>query len=247
VVRCPGHCGHHQRQVLLQSQVRFFLLQPLFPGRCLLPLTLLFLSRILSPLPVTTLNTSDLSTTNLARIGVSYLHTDVGKLGEVPLSWGYGGTGKKVSAGNFQDYGQPFGPGDEITCLVDLTAEPGLLSFAKNGMPLGIAYHIPRPYQPSTALFPHVLVKNLSVRVDFAGVQPPNIPRSVPWQPIINGHHPWRVSAPNPDAAARLLLVVHHYDAPMHWEPRYCDRVASHHQCLRNMLVVFAKILARCT
>lgn len=42
-----------------------------------------FRVRILQPLPVNVRNTDDLATAHLARIGVSYLETPVGQLGEV--------------------------------------------------------------------------------------------------------------------------------------------------------------------
>ena len=39
-------------------------------------------------------------------------------LGEVPHSYGYGGTGKVMENNNYQTYGESFGLGDVIGCFV---------------------------------------------------------------------------------------------------------------------------------
>jgi hypothetical protein len=56
---------------------------------------------------------------------------------------------------------QTFGPGDEVVCMVDLTATPGTLSFVKNGLPLGTAYQLPRLHTGGAPqpLLPHVMVR----------------------------------------------------------------------------------------
>ena len=47
------------------------------------------------------------------------------QLGEEPLSFGYGGTGKASVACKFRDYGIRFGaPGDVVGCYLDLTVNP---------------------------------------------------------------------------------------------------------------------------
>lgn len=43
-------------------------------------------------------------------------------LGEAPLSYGYGGTGKVVVNNRYNEYGEKYGPGDIIGCyLVSVT------------------------------------------------------------------------------------------------------------------------------
>ncbi len=86
--------------------------------------------------------------------------------------------------------------------MVDLSATPGSLTFVKNGMPLGQAYQIPRMLGQAgkgpagfTPLFPHVMVKNAVVRVDFMGARPPALPMQVPWTGELNGFLPWQVGA----------------------------------------------------
>ena len=39
-------------------------------------------------------------------------------LGETPLSYGYGCTGKAVVNNQYNEYGEPYGDGDVITCLL---------------------------------------------------------------------------------------------------------------------------------
>ena len=40
------------------------------------------------------------------------------ELGETPLSYGYGCTGKAVVNNQYKEYGEPYGDGDVITCLL---------------------------------------------------------------------------------------------------------------------------------
>ena len=61
----------------------------------------------------------------------------------------------------FEDYGQTFGTGDVLGCLVD--REEGKLLFTKNGEALGVAFHLPNEMQ-GRGLFPAVCGKNFSVR-----------------------------------------------------------------------------------
>ena len=129
---------------------------------------------------------------HLARVGFSKLHTDVGKLGEEPDSWGYGSTGRRSLNGRYESYGQSFGVGDEITCFLDLSSERARISFAKNSMPLGTAFNFTRPADRGGALFPHVLLKNVSVRVDFDGAV---YGEQGVTGASLDGYLPWKVSS----------------------------------------------------
>lgn len=42
-----------------------------------------------------------------------------------------------MTEGKFELYGAPFGPGDAVSCFVDLTSESPSLSFSLNGVALG--------------------------------------------------------------------------------------------------------------
>lgn len=76
----------------------------------------------------------------LVRVGWS---TKVGslELGTDKQSFGFGGTGKKSHAKQFDDYGEPFGLNDIIGCCFD---GPSLqISYVKNGNSFGPAHSLP--------------------------------------------------------------------------------------------------------
>nr|CAB3485888.1 unnamed protein product [Digitaria exilis] len=133
---------------------------------------------------------------HLCRIGVSRGDDPVGALGESDHSFGFGGTGKFSHQRRFADYGVRFGVGDTIVCAVDLDSKPmASVGFARNGKWLGIAKHFDagekglglvdapvRPMQWESALFPHVLLKNVVVEMQFSredGLEP------------VDGYEPW--------------------------------------------------------
>ncbi|CAN7995447.1 unnamed protein product, partial [Ixodes hexagonus] len=108
----------------------------------------------------------DEPTPNVARVGFSTESASM-QLGEEPLSYGYGGTGKISVDCKFKDYGQPFAEGDVILGLADMDSDPVRLSFAKNGNDLGVAFEVPKATLAGQPLFPHVLSKNCSFEVNF--------------------------------------------------------------------------------
>ncbi|KAJ1273001.1 hypothetical protein BS78_06G246400 [Paspalum vaginatum] len=133
---------------------------------------------------------------HLCRIGVSRGDDPVGALGESDRSFGYGGTGKFSHQRRFVNYGVRFGVGDTVVCAVDLDSKPmASIGFARNGEWLGIARHFDagekglglvdapvRPRQWESALFPHVLLKNVVVEMQFSredGLEP------------VDGYEPW--------------------------------------------------------
>ena len=83
-------------------------------------------------------------------------------LGEEPNSYGFGGTGKFSVNSKFTNYGEPFGAGDVIGCLLDLESRPPTLSYSKNGRWFGVAcpLHTHPVGKEDMALFPHILSKN---------------------------------------------------------------------------------------
>ena len=92
-------------------------------------------------------------------IGVSTRAAAVSQLGS-GSSWAYASSGQKWST---------FTVGDQIGCFLDLESEAGSLSFSHNGKWLGNAFEVPQPDSSQNALFPHILIKNLQVEVDFVG------------------------------------------------------------------------------
>lgn len=85
-------------------------------------------------------------------------------LGTDRLSFGFGGTGKKSHNRQFDDYGEPFGKSDVITCVLDLDRSE--VSFLKNGVDLGVAFSIDARLQ-GKAFYPSVALKNAEISFNF--------------------------------------------------------------------------------
>ncbi|CAE1294447.1 HNRNPUL1 [Acanthosepion pharaonis] len=96
------------------------------------------------------------------------------QLGEEPNSYGFGGTGKFSVNSKFTNYGEPFGAGDVIGCLLDLESRPPTISYSKNGRWYGVAcpLHTHPVGKEDLALFPHVLSKNCKFKVNFGQTTP---------------------------------------------------------------------------
>ncbi|XP_022139874.1 heterogeneous nuclear ribonucleoprotein U-like protein 1 isoform X2 [Momordica charantia] len=119
---------------------------------------------------------------HVCRLGISRGDSPVGNLGETKQSFGFGGTGKFSNAGKFSDYGEKFGIGDTIVCAVNLESKPlASIGFSKNGKWLGTAIQFDagprglgvvdsplRKLQRESAFFPHVLLKNVVVQLQFS-------------------------------------------------------------------------------
>lgn len=103
----------------------------------------------------------------LCRVGFSTQNGtyDVGTDRE---TFGFGGTGKKSTARQFDTYGEPFGIKDVVGCYLDL--ENYTIMFSKNGKNLGPAFDIPTNLY-GTAFFPSVTLKNAEMKFNF-GDQP---------------------------------------------------------------------------
>ncbi|XP_066970862.1 tigger transposable element-derived protein 1-like isoform X1 [Macrobrachium rosenbergii] len=93
-------------------------------------------------------------------------------LGEEPFSYGYGGTAKASTNLKFKDYGQPFGKGDVIGCYLDMDSEPITMSFSVNGRNFGKCYEVSHRSLQGKALFPHILTKNYTFKVNFGSEYP---------------------------------------------------------------------------
>ncbi|KAK1325837.1 hypothetical protein QJS10_CPA01g01137 [Acorus calamus] len=119
---------------------------------------------------------------NICRIGISRGDVALANLGESAHSFGFGGTGKFSNAKKFVDYGIKFGVGDTIVCTVDLESKPlASIGFSKNGKWLGTAMQFDagpkglgvvdspqKKLQWESAVYPHVLLKNVVVELQFA-------------------------------------------------------------------------------
>jgi len=111
---------------------------------------------------------------NVCRVGASLPLSSL-FLGDTAESYGYGGTGKKSHNNEFLEFGGSYGPGDVIGCIIDV--DNLTLAFTKNGRFQGIAHQNLTPACKTQGLFPHVLLKNVDIQVNFskkgAWFQPP--------------------------------------------------------------------------
>ncbi|OVA14433.1 SPla/RYanodine receptor subgroup [Macleaya cordata] len=119
---------------------------------------------------------------HVCRVGISRGDDTVASLGETEYSYGFGGTGKFSNSGKFSNFGEKFGVGDTIVCVVNLENKPlASVGFWKNGKWLGTAGEFDvgpnglglvnspvRNLQWETAVFPHVLLKNVVVQMQFS-------------------------------------------------------------------------------
>ncbi|XP_015602047.1 ATP-dependent RNA helicase Ddx1 [Cephus cinctus] len=99
----------------------------------------------------------------LCRVGWSTSQANL-DLGTDKFGWGFGGTGKKSNARQFDDYGEAFGMHDVIGCLLDLTN--GQIKFTKNGVDLGVAFTL-NAQQKSQTFYPAVVLKNAEMSFNF--------------------------------------------------------------------------------
>ncbi|XP_066970072.1 heterogeneous nuclear ribonucleoprotein U-like protein 1 [Macrobrachium rosenbergii] len=88
-------------------------------------------------------------------------------LGEEPFSYGYGGTAEASTGLLSRKYGRPFGKGDVIGCFLDMDSRPITMSFSVNGRSFGKCFEVSHHKLRGRALFPHILTKNCSFKVNF--------------------------------------------------------------------------------
>jgi ATP-dependent RNA helicase DDX1 len=98
----------------------------------------------------------------LCRVGWSAA-TASRDLGNDREGFGFGGTGKKSNARNFEDYGRAYTKGDVVGCYMD--ADEGIIHFAVNGQQFPTAFTIPASIKGRIALFPAVVLKNAEMLV----------------------------------------------------------------------------------
>eukprot|EP00667_Euglena_gracilis_P023345 EG_transcript_26337 len=93
----------------------------------------------------------------LVRVGWSSLEAQR-ELGTDRLGFGYGGTGKKSFAKQFDDYGVQFKKGDVVGCCLDRQANQ--IRFLVNGKDQGVAFDPIPSTLKEEALYPAVCLKN---------------------------------------------------------------------------------------
>eukprot|EP00923_Selenidium_pygospionis_P039667 GHVN01068889.1.p1 GENE.GHVN01068889.1~~GHVN01068889.1.p1 ORF type:complete len:780 (+),score=115.74 GHVN01068889.1:303-2342(+) len=85
-------------------------------------------------------------------------------LGTDDRGFGFGGTGKKSWNSKFEDYGDSFGEGDVIGCLLDRESQQ--ISFCKNGRAMGVAFDLPHQLH-SSGLKPALCGKGFQLDITF--------------------------------------------------------------------------------
>lgn len=101
--------------------------------------------------------------TGLCRCGWSTVGASH-NLGTDKQGFGFGGTGKKSHANQFDVYGEPYTVGDVLGCFIDLEAKR--ISYTKNGVDLGVAFKMPGHLRDQ-AFYAAATVKNAELRFNF--------------------------------------------------------------------------------
>lgn len=127
---------------------------------------------------------SELSSQCGCVVGVSRRDTDVVREPFGPGRWLWCSEGSIMTEREPVN-GEAFGVGDEVFVLVELyKQQPGSISFSKRtGSDVRVI--IPPAEEP---LFPHVMIKNCEIRIDFEGLQ-----HDPDQFPFLEGFLPWKV------------------------------------------------------
>ena len=89
-------------------------------------------------------------------------------LGESEKSWCYSACeGKMANNNKFEDYGEKFTKGDVIGAFIDFSQNEINVTFTKNGEDQGDAFQITKEELGSSALFPHIMTRNVKFEVNF--------------------------------------------------------------------------------
>lgn len=86
-------------------------------------------------------------------------------LGDSDSSWGVESTARRAHNGGFKAYASQFRAGDVIGCILDMNT--CTISFLKNGEFMGVAFDSVPKEACKTGIFPHLMMKNVKVQVNF--------------------------------------------------------------------------------
>lgn len=111
----------------------------------------------------------------LCRVGWSSRYAQL-NLGTDRRGFGFGGTSMKSHGGKFDPYGDIFGKGDTLCCMIEFSPNADVhqatveVSFLKNDLELGSAFSTPWDELgvENLSLFPAVALKNAEIEVDFS-------------------------------------------------------------------------------
>ena len=89
-------------------------------------------------------------------------------LGEGEKSWFYSSAEGKIASNKvFDKYGEKFTKDDVIGAFIDLESDEISMTFTKNGEDQGDAFQIPKDELGDSALFPHIMSRNVKFEVNF--------------------------------------------------------------------------------
>jgi len=170
-----------------------------------------FEARVLENTPVDMPDTTKRNQ-NVMRVGWSEATTAL-TLGEVPGSFGYGGTGKGVVNRTYPNYGKPYSEGDTIGCYIDLDSRPMTVSCSRNGEFFGVMAKIPRNME-GMGFFPHVFIKNVKITAWFGDGPKPKwgCKKDFGYTPIAQSERPDIVlpphKAPTSKSECELVMMI---------------------------------------
>jgi heterogeneous nuclear ribonucleoprotein U-like protein 1 len=148
---------------------------------------------------------------NALRVGWSVGESGLG-LGEAPLSYGFGSTGKGVVNNQYNEYGEAYGVDDVITCLLDMESSPPSISFARNGNHLGMAFTLDEEKVKGRVFFPHVTTKNVVVKLNFTEPLLQPLPEGfeeyLPLQTASTEHKEKAVAGPKSNSECEVIMMV---------------------------------------
>ncbi|KAF5897589.1 heterogeneous nuclear ribonucleoprotein U-like protein 2, partial [Clarias magur] len=134
------------------------------------------------------------------------------QLGEEELSYGFDGSGKAVTGGKMEEFGDLFSEGDVIGCYAFISdGRETELSFSKNGRVLGVAFRLADFTLAGRALYPHVLCKNCSVSLNLdsqGGTWYPGPPGYCPLPELVSVHRTQAPLSPSHRKECEVLMMV---------------------------------------
>jgi len=149
------------------------------------------------------------------------------QLGESSSSYGFESTGKVCASSSFFTYGVTFDEGDVIGTYLDLESEPKSLKYTKNGQDLGVAMSLTINLDEKP-LFPHVLVRNMSLELNFGDNETPFNDTPEGFTLLQNGSEENTVKLtvaklPEEEQPEVIMMVGLPSAGKTTWTKKYCD------------------------
>ncbi|KAI6225015.1 ATP-dependent RNA helicase DDX1 [Aphelenchoides besseyi] len=151
-----------------------------------------------------------IQTDGLCRMGWSTARACL-NLGTDDQGYGFGGTGKKSYASQFQDYGESYTLKDVIGCFLNL--DDGTIHYSKNGKEYPTAFKIDSKIA-NEAFYPAILLKNATLKLNF-GSEPFKNPPLNGYRGVVEAHKDFTVTSPKNSASAQKANESRQPNAPL--------------------------------